>query len=212
MVGDHPYDRPQSGVPRALTEGLQMNRRTRSLLVLPATVLLLASCGGSEGSSDDAKPYVDSMSRALAADEDSPMDESQARCFSEGFVDVVGLERMEKAGTPEEFGKASDDLQFKDLDLEREEGDEIYDQFGECGVDLREALLADMTEDDSMAPEVKTCVEGAVSDENLRQFFVTIMTKGEKAAAKDEDASKLTQELTTCMMAGLGGDGTADTQ
>lgn len=183
-----------------------MNRRLRSLLILPAA-LLVASCGsGGDGASDDAKPYVDAMTKSITADKDSPMDDKQARCFSEGFIDAVGLDKIKKAGTPKEFADKSDDLEFEDMNLTRDEGEKIYAQFDECGVDLRTALLEDVLSGDEMTAEAKSCVKKTLTDENIRDFFIALMVSGEDAASKDKNGGELTKALMGCMLGNLGGE------
>lgn len=186
-----------------------MNRRSRTLIALPALVLTFAACGGggvggSEGESDEAKPYVDAMVASMTEEEDSPMDEKQARCFSEGFVDVVGLDRIKKAGTAEEWGEESGDLEFTELKLTTDEGNDIYDQFEECGVDMREAMIESLGADES-DPVAKECFETAITEENLREFFVTVMVEGEEVINAEPEEGSLMAELMTCMMAGVGG-------
>ena len=129
-----------------------MRRTTPLVLATLVSVLLTACGGGGDGDSDEAKPYVDAMAKSMAS-EDSPMDEEQSRCFSEGFVDVVGIEKIKETGTPEEFAGESDDLDFAELNLSEDQGNEIYGKFDDCGVDLREEMLAVMTADETMTPE-----------------------------------------------------------
>lgn len=192
-----------------------MTRRPRLLLLLPALALVLSACGGDDGdeqfdfsgggSSDDAKPYVDAMAASLAEGKDSPMNQEQASCFSEGFVDVIGVDRLKSIGSAKEWAEESEGLEFTELKLTKEEGGEIYDNFATCGVDLRESLLADFADDDSMDEKTKQCVADAMDEENLREFFVTIMVEGEEAMADDQGG--LFGELTSCVMSGMGGLG-----
>jgi len=180
--------------------------RLRSLLIASIGVLLVTSCGsGGGGSSDEAKPYVDAMVKSMTAEEESPMNKEESRCFSEGFIDVVGLDKIKEAGTPKQFAEQSDDLQFKKLDLTRDQGGEIYDQFEECGVDLRATLLEELLSDDKMSAEAKNCIEKAVSDEKLREFFITLMVSGENALQKDKGSGKVMSDLMGCMMGDIGG-------
>lgn len=181
-----------------------MVRPLRSLLVLLSVVLLVASCG-SGGSEADAKPYVDAMVKSMVAEEDSPMNEKQARCFSEGFVDVVGLDKIKKAGSAKEFADETDELQFDGLDLTREQGGKIYDRFDKCGVDLRAALLEDMADDETMSAKTKTCVEDALDDDKLRDFFITLMISGPEATQKDKDSGNVMRAVTACLMGNIGG-------
>ena len=144
------------------------------------------------------------MVKSMTAEEDSPINKEESRCFSEGFIDVVGLDKIKEAGTAEQFADQSEDLQFKKLDLTRDQGGEIYDQFEECGVDLRATLLNELLKDDKMSAEAKSCIEKAVSDAKLREFFITLMISGENALQKDKDSGRVMSDLMGCMMRDIG--------
>jgi len=194
-------------------------RSLRSPLLVPALALALAlavaGCGGGDeggsgsGSRDDADAYVEAMASSMAGSEDSPMDEEQATCFSRGLVDVVGLERIRSTGTPKEWADQSKDLEYQALDLTEDEGNSIYDNFAECGVDMRDAMLSEFADDDSMDDKTRACVTDAVTDENLREFFVTVMVSGDTDSLQDSD-SGLMRDLLPCVMGGLGGDETQE--
>ncbi|WP_181311978.1 hypothetical protein [Nocardioides campestrisoli] len=157
---------------------------------------VLTACGGDgDGSSDEAKPYVDAMAETLA-EGDSPMDKGEAECFSEGFVDVVGIDKVKEAGSAEEFAGESGNLDFASLDLTDEQGNEIYEKFDDCGVDLREELISQINADAELPEAGKECVEEAITDDTLRDFFVTSMVEGQEASMGDND---LTAALMGCM-------------
>lgn len=181
-----------------------MNRRLRNLTLAVAAATVLAACGGSdEGQSDEAKPYVDVMTESMS-DGDSPMTEKQARCFGENFVTIVGLDKIEEVGSPEEFADETSGGDFEDLDLSEDQGNEIYDQYDECGVNMREALLEDLADDDSMDDQTKQCMDEAITDDTLRDFYVTMIVHGEDAATGEEgDAPELMSELMSCMMSNI---------
>ncbi|WP_110180578.1 hypothetical protein [Nocardioides solisilvae] len=174
-----------------------MRRRLAPLVLAGLAPLILSACGGGgEGESDEAKPYVDAMATSMA-EGDSPMDKEQSTCFSEGFVDVVGLDKVKEAGSPEEFGEGTDDLDFSTLELTEDQGNDIYDNFEECGVDLRDEMLKEMSADDSIPAESKECVEDAITEDALRDFFVTSMVEGEEAGGA---GGELMGALMGCMM------------
>jgi len=141
----------------------------------------------------------------MTADKDSPMNKEEARCFSEGFVDIVGLEEVKKVGTAKQFAEQSEDLEFTKMNLNREKGGDIYDQFDECGVDIRAAMLEDMTSDDSMSAAAKKCVEKALSEDKLREFFITLMISGQEALQKNKESGAVMQDVTKCIMGDMGG-------
>jgi hypothetical protein len=184
-----------------------MSRRSR--LILPAAALLLSSpflaaCGGSEGESKEAKPYVDAMVASMTEDEDAPFNEEEARCFSEKMIDVVGLKKFEDAGTPEEFKSGDDSLDFESLKLDRKQGEEIYDNFDKCGVDMRDELLKEMSADEEYDAETKKCLEEGLTDDVVKDFFVSTMVEGEDSLdSEDGPGAELMSTMMECMMAGM---------
>lgn len=179
--------------------------------------------GGSEGGdgpvdvSDDERPYVEAMAESMLEDEESefPLTDDQAECFASRTVKVLRVDRLRAAGiTPESLGDDEEVLEFPDLELTMDEGNEIYDAFGACGVDLREAMLADMASDDEMGPGAAACIEGVFTEENLRLFFVTLMVKGEDAMEDDPAVASVMGGLIGCAFMGMGEsmeDGDGDT-
>ena len=191
-----------------------MTRRPRLLLLLPALALVLSACGGDDGdeqfdfsgggSSDDAKPYVDAMAASLAEGKDSPMDQEQASCFSEGFVDVIGVDRLKSIGSAKEWAEESEGLEFTGSSSPRRRAARSTTTSPRARVDLRESLLADFADDDSMDEKTKQCVADAMDEENLREFFVTIMVEGDGGHGRSTRAA-LFGELDVLRMSGMGG-------
>lgn len=181
------------------TRGL-LTVRLRSLLFLPAAALVLTACSGGDGSSAEAEPYVDAMTESLAGVEDGGFSEEDARCFSEKFIDVVGLDRVEDAGEPEDFGSDAGNLEFAALDLTRDEANSIYDNYKDCGQDPMKRMQEDLADDDEMSPEAKACVEDLVTEDRMREVFI--------AAALDEQDNEEAMEFSTglmqCVMSDMG--------
>lgn len=187
-----------------------MTRPLRLLAVLP--LLVVAGCGGDEPAREaDATPslepgaeaYVDAIAGSLAEPEGSPVDEEEARCFSAGFVSVVGVERLEEAGTPEEVSAQAEDLVFGKVEVTRDEGEEIYGWFEKCGVDLRETMLSSFVDDESVAQDARDCVEETLTEERVEDFFVTLLVDGENALETNPALEELTSDLMACMTGGL---------
>lgn len=181
----------------APVEGLFMNRRLRTSLVAVCATALLVSCGGEDSESADAQPYVDAVSEAVTAGQ-IDMDEEQSQCFGEGFVDVVGLDKLEDTGTPEEIGRQFQDLELVELELSQGEGEDVYDTFESCGYDMRADLLDSLFAGQKMAEETQTCIEDAVDEDKLRSFVVTMMTEGSEAAQESEAWQDLEAALIAC--------------
>lgn len=154
----------------------------------------------------DGQPYVDAMVASMLEDEDFPLTEADAECFSSRFIDTIGADRLQDAGiTPEAMAGEANDMEFPELGLSEDEGNELYDHFGDCGIDLREVMLQSFAEDEDMTPGMQSCMETVLTDENLRTFMVVAMVQGE-AAFEDEDspAAEVMGGLMGCAFMGLG--------
>lgn len=171
--------------------------RTRALLLAPAALLLVACGSGSDGDSlpEGADEYVSAIATSMTSGvEEAPMSDDEAKCVAEGMVRVIGFEHIEKAGTPEEYEKAEAALNFGDLELTRAQGEEMYDGFGECGVDVRGMMLAELKNVDTVPEESVACVEGVITEEAVREFYVGMMI-GDDAVAE----SALATGMQKCM-------------
>jgi len=158
--------------------------------------------------SADGQAYVDSIVESMKSDEDTPLSDEQANCFGARFVKVIGVDRLKEAGVTPENLASEDSMDFTDLKLSEAEGNKVYDQFGACDIDLREEMMKSMSSDEDMTPAAKACMEGVLTDENLRKLMVVIMTKGDDAAEDDPALSGFMGGLMGCAFMSMGSDGT----
>lgn len=87
-------------------------RRSLTLLASLSLAVVLVACGSSSSSSSDkGQQYVDAMMKSYDNSSGSTKDvfsRSQAECVSQGVVDSVGVDTLEKAGvSPDELGKSN---------------------------------------------------------------------------------------------------------
>ena len=152
----------------------------------------------------DGQEYVDAMLQSMKAEEDFPLSDDQAECFASRFIDTIGVDRLNEAGvTPEMMAGDDDSMEFTELNLSEDEGNELYDHFGNCGVDLREMMLESMAADEEMTPAMQACMEGVLTDENLRTFMVTSMVSGEEGMESNPEAEELMGGLMGCAFMGM---------
>lgn len=160
--------------------------------------------GGAVDVGSDGEAYVSAMVESMQADEDFPLSDEQAECFSSRFVDTIGVDRLQEAGvTPEQMASDDESMEFTELDLSLDEGNELYDHFGDCGIDLHEIMMSSMSEDEDMTPEMQACMEAVLTEENLRAFMVIGMTEGDDAIETDPAAAEFMSGLMGCAFMGM---------
>ncbi|QCX28773.1 hypothetical protein [Nocardioides jishulii] len=152
-----------------------MKLRIRSMALVPVLALVLSACGGA--SEED---YVDSMSSGLSSAETQPLTKSQADCVAERFVDRVGVDRVSDEYDPEDFERDAAQLTFEELDLTEAEANELFDDFVDCGVDMRDRVITELGDSELALPEgMMDCLEGKISEDQVRSLFVPLMRTGE---------------------------------
>jgi hypothetical protein len=194
-----------------------MRTPTRLALgLLAVTGLLVTGCSDDDGGdgasaevSAEAQPYVDAMkvSMANSQDESDPfnLSEGQIDCMAPRMINAVGVDRLEEAGvTPEDIENDTDSMDFSDLDLSEDDGNAIYDAFGACDINLRDVMMESFASEDVPA-EAQECIEGVLTDDNLRTFIVSMMVNGEDGMESDPAMEGFMSELMECAMAGAGG-------
>jgi hypothetical protein len=164
-----------------------------------------------EGGSNDpvevdagGQAYVDAMVQSMRAEDDFPLSDDQAQCFASRFVNTIGVDRLNAAGvTPEMIAGDDDSMEFTELDLSEDEGNELYDQFGECNIDLREMFLQSMAADEDVSPAMQSCMETVLTDDNLRKLMVTTMVYGDDEVESNPELEELVGGLMGCAFMGM---------
>lgn len=161
--------------------------------------------GGEVVVSGDARAYVDAMVGSMTADEDFPLSDEQAECFSARTIDTIGVDRLQEAGvTPEMMADEDSAMDFSDLGLTEDEAGDIYDHFGRCDVDLQDLMMQSMAADDEVTPAMQACMETVLTDENLRKLMVSSMMNGDEAMDNDPELEELMGGLMGCAFMGMG--------
>ena len=140
--------------------------------------------------SDEAQPYVDALIESMGDTEtgDLEVNEDEARCVAPRWVETVGLARLEESGvTPDDLADGDEDV-MSELGLTEAEVGELFDAMEECGVDVRDLLLAEIVADGEMSDENRVCLEEALDDDLLRRIFIIgALSQDEDAPTADED-------------------------
>lgn len=175
-------------------------------LALSATLLLAACSSGSGGGggsaevSDEGKPYAEAFAANLMRDDEGfGLDEDRADCVGGHVVNIIGVDKLKEAGVePEDLG-AGDDL-TGDIDLDEKQATAVYDSFGTCKVDLREAMMENFAQDEDMTPEMKKCFENALTEDVLRQVLILGLTGEDESP----EAMAVMAPIMGCVFMGLG--------
>ncbi|MET0326968.1 MAG: hypothetical protein ABW219_17265 [Ilumatobacteraceae bacterium] len=178
-------------------------RRIAAVLAVAVAVAVLGACGGDDDDGGDgpdaaAQRYVDSLIAGFTAGEDEApqLTPAQAECVAPRWIDVVGTTRLTDAGVaPEDLGVGGNG-ELAELGLSGDEGNELYDAFADCGVDLEQAFIEGIAMSGGLPDDVVDCLDEQFGDDTLRRIMVTTITKGEAALAED-------QELTDSLLAAL---------
>ena len=123
--------------------------------------------------SPDEQPYLDSFATDVRAGDGAEIfDEAQAKCLARRFLDVIGLDRLRNAGVePDDFNISAN---FGEkLGVDATEGNQLYDQFASCGIDVEEVLVKSLSAGgQDLTPEERACVDAAFGPDDVRRSFV----------------------------------------
>jgi len=165
--------------------------------------LALAACGGDDGGgdvSDEEQPYVDAIAAQFTGTEEGELTltTEQAECVAPRWVDIITVERFEEQGvTPEDITDESED-ELTTLGLDESQGNEIYDAFGECDVDITDLLVASFAEGAGPDADVE-CLTEQFDDDLTRALLVASLTKPEFSPEDDPELTgRLTEALAAC--------------
>lgn len=184
-------------------------RRTALLLTVPAALLLVgcsSGSGGAEGTSQAGRDeYVAAMKDTLQGTEQSVSDD-KAECAASTLVDVVGLDAMREAGTPEAFRVGAAGL---GSGLAGSQAEEVYDGLVECGIDLGKELRQEYTTRKEFDAKTRKCLSGVLTPEAARTYLVTVFEKGTEVADRGPVAAGVAGCMGQKLDSDKGGQGTA---
>lgn len=156
--------------------------------------LVLIGCAG--GGSDDAKAAAAVAQGMLSSDDSGfTIDESQADCVGEGFVDQIGVDRLQQYGfLTESLESAADDMESTQMD--ESDADNAARVFIDC-VDGEARMAEQMAEDPDLTQEQQECIREQVDAELLKRTF-SLLFQGRE----DEAQEALMGPAFQCMFGG----------
>jgi hypothetical protein len=159
-------------------------------------ITTMAACGGDDNSgggdggsvSAEARPYVDALKKSMTASDeegDLTLTNQQADCVAPKWINSIGVAKLKAKGVkPEDIGaNGSGDL--TDLQLSQDQGNQLYDAFGQCNVQIKSVFIKSMNP--SMTSTDEKCLNDNFDDALMRQFVVATLTKGADAIQNDQD-------------------------
>jgi hypothetical protein len=173
--------------------------RTLALLMVAAVAVSIGGCGDDDdddaGSGDDvevseeAQPYVDAMIESFdnSDPDELQIDREQAQCLAPRWVETIGPDRLAEAGIEPEDFSSDEDVELSTAGLSEDDGNEMYDAFDACGVDVSNVFVQSIATDEDLSAEDTECLEGALDDDFLRRVLVTTFVEGEDAIEQDEE-------------------------
>ncbi len=190
--------------------------RTLALLMAAAVAVSIGGCGDDDDAgggddvevSEEAQPYVDAMIESFdnSDPDELEIDREQAQCLAPRWVETIGPDRLAEAGIEPEDFSSEGDVDLSTADLSEDDGNEMYDAFEACGIDVKNLFVQSMANDEELSTEDVECLEGAIDDDLMRRILVTTFVEGEDALDQDEE---LTGELFAMFAEcpGAAGDG-----
>lgn len=149
----------------------------------------------------DRSDYVDAIAASAmgGGPDDLRLVEDEAVCVAEAYVDLVGVEELQRNVTPEQI-RSSD---FADtswgIDLTQVQGEDLFDGMIACsptiGLTLVEAVTGGMNE----VADFEFDVECLANDEAfVRKFGAAALAQGADLAFEAEEAGEFVDWLTGC--------------
>lgn len=168
--------------------------RIRSLALVPVVALVLTACGGAT-----EEEYEEAMTSALSTSPTQPLSEEKAQCVADDFVGRMGVDRLEEGGGIDTFKREASTMTFKSISLTEAEANDLFDDFIDCGADLRGRVIAALGDEELALPEgMMKCLKSAITEDEMRDFFVPMMTDGD-ATLEPKAQKKMFKDVDTCV-------------
>lgn len=168
----------------------------RFALALLVSASVLAACGDDDSSADARQPYVDGLAETFAADDLSDefsFTDENAECVASRSAEVIGVERLEEVGDPQDVTEATtDDLAV--FDLHQDELDQISAAFLDCIDDAEQLLRDEFLEGSPVEGEQAACVAGLVD----RDLLIRILSTGIGGEDPATQLSDVQAEFENC--------------
>ena len=135
----------------------------RVLVAAVAAIFLLGACGD-DGDSDSgaaSDESVETVKASLLDDDDGfALSDGDAQCVAENVASTLGDERVEAI-----------DWDADDVLFERDEAEQIADDFSEC-VALDELFVSSLLTDEDVSDDSRDCLGDELDEGDVKELFV----------------------------------------
>ena len=151
--------------------------RAAPLAAALALLLALTACGAS----DDEKA-ADAVAQSLMQDRDEAfrVSREQADCVGAGFVDRIGVEKLQ------EYGVITDDLSASDtvnVKMPKADAEAAAAVLVDC-TDAAQLFRDEVFSGQDVPDEAQECLDGALTDDVVEAFFAATFSQDQAAAAE----------------------------
>lgn len=144
---------------------------TKALLAAGLALALVAAGCGDDGDSggevsSELQPYADALADSFEEDPEFPVSEDEVRCFANDTVEVIGIERLEQLGTPEEVATDAD-VDLAAAGIDQDEAETIAQSFVDCAPGLTDEFRTQFTEGtgEELTEEQEACIDDLLTED-----------------------------------------------
>lgn len=152
-----------------------------------------------QGSPDQV--YLDAMIESLQEGEsdDLSFTDAEAECLAPLWLETITVDAFREADiTPEDLASDTTDVDLEPL-LDQDQGIEMVEAFGTCGIDLEQIFLDGLTGEGSIEAGQVACLADALPDGYVDRLFAITFSDGDEALDADPElAETLTDAFVGC--------------
>jgi hypothetical protein len=142
-----------------------------------ALLLALTACGASD---DDKAAEAVAETFADGSDETFQVSQEQADCVGEGFVDEIGVDKLQ------EYGVITDDLETTrtvSVKMSKQDAEAAAKVLVDC-TDANQLFRDVMLSGEELPEATQKCLDDALSEELIKDFFAATFTQDQAAASE----------------------------
>lgn len=149
----------------------------------------------------DRSDYVDAIAASAMAGgpDDLRLPADEAECVAETYVDLVGLDELQRNVTPEQIAGSDFGATSWGIDLTQDEGEDLFDGMVACSPTIGHTLVEAVTGGMNEVADFEFDVDCLAADEVfVRKFGAAALAQGADLAFEEEEAGELVDWLAGC--------------